>query len=252
MAKTAVVNRKRRRRKNPAAAQSNPPKRRRRYYGAAQRRRNPSSPRKRRSSRRRRNPGSAFNYTPARRSNPDFFNLDRAMDIAPAAGLGVWAVRWGLKIAGPLETKSVTGKDGTTLTVPVPGLKHAIAGLIAAQAGSGMIGQFLGDARKSEYAEHAGLGFLADVFARTRLFDESEWVRDNLYLAGYDAPAELMSGLQESSALGTTQYYQDAAGNVYALEAGDEDLSGLQQSSTLGQVVQQAPTGARPVSSFGY
>lgn len=255
MAKTAVVNR-RRRRKNAAAPAAAP--RRRRYYGAAKRRRNPSAPRKRSSgSRRRRNPGSAFNYSaPARTKNPDMFDVDRVMAIAPAAGLGVWAIRWALKMAGELELKEVTDpKTGVVVKVPVPGIKHAIAGVVAANLGSGMIGQFFNDSRKGEYAEIAGLGFLTDLFARTRLFDDSEWVRNNLLLMGVDdaqAP-QLMSGLQETSSLGDAQYFQDEAGNVFMLEAGGGDMSGLQSSSTLGAAPSPSiATGGRPMSSFGY
>ncbi len=257
MAKTMVVNPRRRRRaakrrRNPSSAVVNPRRRRRRYYGAAKRRR--SNPTRRRSSsrRRRRNPGIASGSFGYRKSNPDVFDLDALMAIAPAATMGIWAVRYAMNMAGPFEIKTTTNAQGATVQVAEPGIKHAIAGLIGAKFGSGLVAQMLGDNSKETIALYSGIGFVGDVFLRKRFLADNKFVSENLMLAGVD-DCDGLSGLQEGSQLGDdgVQYVQDADGNVYQIEAGDDGMSGLQEASQLG-AANMPRGGSSSGSTFGY
>jgi len=262
MAKTAIVNPRRRRAKK---RRSNPRRRARRYGAAARRpasrRRNP---RRRRS--RRRNPSvqSVYSSGGYRQQNPGMFDVDHVLEVMPAATGGIWAVRWAMKMAGPFEP--VTKQSGTvTTTVPVPGVKHAIAGVLAASMGSGLIGQLLGDPGKAHYAEIAALGFLGDVYMRTRVLDDSQWVRDNLMLSGVDECAEYEeeAEYEEDPNMGADpQYMVGPDGTLYALQGIQADpayapsLHGLQEGSALGALQDGSALGriARPstVSGFGY
>lgn len=263
MAKTAVVNprkKRRRRRTNNPRRRSAAPRRRRRY--GSRRARSHNAPRRRR----RRNPGAPITSTYSaggyrRTPNPDLFDFDHIMAIAPAAVGGDFAARWAVKIAGPMESDRPGGK-------PVPGFKHALAGVLAARMGSSMIGSLLGDASKAHIAEIAAIAFTGSLFARKRFLAESKWITENLYLDGYDDEgdeydaeidtlySEDMSGFESESALGV-QLVQDANGNVYALEGVAPDAAGLPTNTRggLGSFETQSALGnARPSasSSFGY
>ena len=197
MGKTAVVNRRRRKkttrrrkkRRNPSTS-----------YGAATRTQN-------RRKRRRRNlpaAGTRGAYSAGgyrRRPNPTFFNLDDLMEIAPAGTMGIWAARWAVKMAGPVEDEG-------------PEFAHAVAILLASGIGSGIVGQILGDARKAEYAKIAALSWGGDLFARKRFFKDAEWVQENLYLDGG------MGAFTDQSAIGQPEAYTDEMGNrwIYTSE----------------------------------
>jgi hypothetical protein len=259
MAKTAIV--------NPRGKNGRFKKRKSRSYG--RRRRNPSSsssaprsynPRRRRSYGRRRNPGIAPAGSPAsspysaggyrRRPNPggEMFDIDRVMDVTPAATLGVWSSRWACKMAGPME-------DGK------PGMKHAIAMVIGAHVGSQAVGSFMGG---KEFIAYCGaLGFAGDIFARRTLFEDSDWVKDNLVLDGIDDLEEatayedpdVVNGFEDSSQLGddeAPQIFQGPDGRLYQLSGPAPDpayvpggnVGGFEQRSALGR--------ASSESSFGY
>lgn len=256
MPRAAVVNPRRRRRAAPRRRRRNPslsspPKRRRRrYYGAASRRRNPR--RRRSGGKRRRNP-STYGYMVPRQQNPDVFDIDQLMDIVPSATGGIFAVRFGMKLAGDFEEQTVKNAQGMDVKVAVPGVKHAIAGLFAAKYGAGIVANITGGGPEKEKAAlYAGLGFVGDVFARLRLLQDNKWVAENLMLQGIDDCS--VSGLQESSQLGDGdglpdgEYFQDEEGNIYQLPAGS-DMSGLQESSQLGASPRAMSGGG---STFGY
>lgn len=262
MAKTAVVNprkrrrsSKRRRRRNPSASN---PRRRRRHYGAAPRRRN--APRRRR----RRNPGSAPGLSTyssrgyRRKPNPDLLDFDHIMSVLPAATLGDFVARWAVKTAGPME--SADEKKGGP---PVPGVKHAIACILAARIGSGIVGSVLGDAGKGVIAEHAALGFAGSLFARKRFFEDNKWLKENLYLDGEDEGdyeiesdySEEMNGFENQSALGEIVY--DEAGNAYMVAGPDPAMIPQGTRGGMGGFENQSALGALPAmasaqSSFGY
>jgi hypothetical protein len=146
------------------------------------------------------------------------FDINDIFDIGLPGGAGIWAARWGVKLAGEIDAEG-------------PGFEHAIAILIAANFGGNMIGQVLGDSRKADYARIGALSWGTDLFARKRFFKDAEWVEKNLYLGAIDddeTDAELeddydedvedyeLDGLQESSALGQN-VFRDAVGNMYML-----------------------------------
>lgn len=261
MAKTAVINPRRRRRRksassgrrrrrrNPSSRASSP--RRRSYYGAPRRRSNP-----RRRPRRRRNPSvydTSGGYSRRRTSNPDMFDFDDMTSIVPAATGGDILCRWAIHMAGPMEPED--DKKGGP---PVPGVKHAIAAVLAANVGSGIIGSILGDASKGTIARHAAFGFAGSLFLRKRFMNDSKWLKENVYLDGDgddDATdsedveseySEEMNGFQNQSALGA--YFTGPDGQLYqCLPAPSGQMSGFQNQSALGQ------TGSyRGASSFGY
>jgi len=252
MAKTAVVNPRGRdgrfkrgghkRKRNPAPAVQNPRRKRRRSHAA------PASPRRRRFARRRRNPTiqQAYSSGGYRQKNPgagEMFDIDRLTDIVPAATAGVWAVRWALKMAGPFENIDHNGK-----TIAVPGLKHAFAGVVGASVGGNAVGQLMGEEHRGTYAEIAGLGFAGDLFARTRLFADSQWVQENLLLAGVD-DCESMGALQQGSALGGDQYVQGPDGTLYLVQT----MDGLTPDpAAIGALQQGSALGSSSASGFGY
>lgn len=184
------------------------------------------------------------------------------MDILPAATGGVLFTRWGMKLAGDLEIQEVTQPSATEggpsikVKVPVVGMKHAIAGIIAANLSAGLVESVFHDAAKGRYAQIAGLGFVGDIFARQRLLSGSKWVQENLLLQGVDCEdvyvdQDDLSGLQTTSALG--ELYQDGNGNVYRL-AEDTGMAGLQTTSSLGSPMSRGgrPNSGGGRSTFGY
>jgi hypothetical protein len=254
MARTAIVNPRRRKPRR----KSN----KRRAYGRAaaaapKRRRNPSRTR-RRSPKRRRNPAmpgnSAYSAAGYRQSNPNMFDIDRVMDVTPAATAGVWAARWALKMAGPFE-------NATAGKAQRPGFKHAIAIVIASNVVQGIADSVLG-AGKGAFAEIGALAFGGDVFARTTLFDDSKWVTDNLYLGDSDDSNDdedlegAFDGFEQESALGEPQYAVGPDGTLYEMSGADampdpayqRTLSGFETQSALGA------WGGLPsaANSFGY
>jgi len=250
MARTAIVNPRRRRHTKRKTNK-------RRAYGRAaapKRRRNPA--RRTTHKRRRRNPStpgtSAYSATGYRTKNPNMFDIDRVMDVTPAATAGVWAARWALKMAGPFENAE-GGKAQR------PGFKHAIAIVIASNVVQGIADSVLGHG-KGTFAEIGALAFGGDVFARTTLFDNSKWVTDNLYLGDHDADDdddELdLEGFEQQSALGEPQYAVGPDGTLYEMSGSDaapdpayeRTLSGFEQQSALG-AWGGLPTAA---NSFGY
>lgn len=257
MARTAIVNPRKRRRKNKT-----------RRYG---RRRNPSAsadrnynPRRRRRNTRRygrrRNPAAPASsvYSSGgyrRRANPmggDLFNLDRAIDALPSATGGVWAARFGAKMAGPMEDDK-------------PGFKHALAMLIAAGVGENVMDSMFG-ANKGQIAYYGALGFIGDLFGRKVFFEESEWVKENLLLAGVDDDADTvdadedpewdqdMSGFESQSALGAGEIFEGPDGQLYQLAGPAPDPARTPGGNFSGFESQSALGGARPSmeSSFGY
>lgn len=260
MAKTAVVNprgKRRRRKKNPSPRSSNP-RRKSRRYGAKRR----AAPRRKA---RRRNPGtpitSVYSGGGYRRSNPDLFDFEHIMAVAPAAVGGDFAARWAVKIAGPMESDKPGGPA-------VPGFKHALAGVLAARMGSTMIASLLGDQSKAHIAEIGALAFTGSLFLRKRFLNDSAWVRENLYLDGYDDDGddydaqidelyqEDLHGFESQSALGM-QYIEDEQGNVYALQGVAPDAAALPTGTRggLGSFETNSALGyarASTASSFGY
>lgn len=250
MARTAIVNPRRRRHTKRK------PNKRRAYGRAAapKRRRNPArrAPHKRR----RRNPStpgtSAYSTTGYRSKNPtNMFDIDRVMDVTPAATAGVWAARWALKMAGPFE-------NATSGKAQKPGFKHAIAVVIASNVVQGIADSVLGPG-KGIFAEIGALAFGGDVFARTVLFDDSKWVTDNLYLGDSDADDDDdldLEGFEAQSALGEPQYAVGPDGTLYEMSGSDaapdpayvRTLAGFEQTSALG-VWGGQPS---PANSFGY
>ena len=247
MARTAIVNPRRRKK----SRKSN----KRRAYGRAaapKRRRNPS---RRRSSRRRRNPGtagtSAYSAGGYRQKNPDMFNMDRIIDVTPAATAGIWAARWALKMAGPFNPSTAPASP-----TPRPGLKHAIAIVVAANVVQGLADSMLGHG-KGTFAEIAALGFGGDLFARTVLFDDSQWVKDNLFLGDDEADdddSDDLEGFESESALGEAQYAVGPDGTLYEMSGAPDPafardtMAGFESQSALG-VWGGTPTQA---NSFGY
>lgn len=220
MAKTAVINpRRRRRAKRRSSKKRTHTKRRRRNYGSAAVAR--SANKKRRSGgRRRRNPSVSSTYGGGgyRRSNP--LGLEHLMDTIPSATAGVWAARWAVKMAGPMEDKGQ------------PGIKHALAIWLASHLGSSLIGTVFGSSAKGEFARIAALGFGGDLFLRKRFLTENEFVQKNLYLEGVDADDVPdysehvdLNGFQQQSALGDS--FTDAAGNTYVQTEQGWALAGM-------------------------
>lgn len=265
MAKTAVVN-PRRRRKSSKRRRRNPstsnPRRRRRTYGSARRRR--TNTRRRTSGRRRRNPTVQQVYSSGgyRTKNPDLFDIDHMLHIMPAATGGIWAVRWAMRMAGPFEAETVTTPSGQQAQIAVPGIKHAFAGVIAAKMGSGIIGQMLGDASKAQFAEIAALGFVGDLFMRTRVMSGSQWVADNLMLQGVDDCDQYddETGDDYDPSMGADpQYVVGPDGYLYQMSGIATDparLNGLQDQSRLGGLQDQSRLGmvrrGPSVNGFGY
>jgi hypothetical protein len=262
MAKTAIVN-PRRRRKAAKKRRSNPRRRRHtmKTYGSARRRRTSSS-------RRRRNPSiqSAYSSGGYRQKNPDLLDFDHILSIVPAATGGIWAVRWALKMAGPFEVEQTTTAKGTAASIAVPGIKHAFAGVIAARVGSGMIANLLGDASKANIAEIAALGFLGDLFMRTRILGGSQWVADNLMLQGVDdcddgtdqaddsEDYDPMMGAQPNMMVGPDGTLYQLSGGVQQDPAYASALNGMQDTSALGAMQDTSALGRHRggVSGFGY
>jgi hypothetical protein len=225
MAKTAVINPRRRRRR----AKKTTHRRRRRNYGAAATVARTANRRRRRTShhRRRRNPSvpSVYSSGGYRRSNPISFNLDHLVEITPAATAGVWAARWGVKMAGPMDNGE-------------PGIKHALAVWLASSLGGQLLGSAFGSEAKGAYATIAALGFGGDLFARKRFFKDTKWVQENIYLEGVDDMEEVddtpnysegadLNGFQQHSALGAVDTFTDAAGNNYVRTEQGWALAGL-------------------------
>lgn len=258
MARTAIVNPRKRK---PAKRKA-----KKRTYG---RRRNPSTGgdrsynarRRRPARRRRRNPTSAparsvYSTGGYRQRNPsDLFDFDYLMDKMPAATAGVWLGRYAVKMAGPFEQIEAGAAGGAGKMGP--GLKHAFALLVASRFGSQMVGSALGN-DKAQIAEIACLGFAGDLFARKRLFEDSTWVQDNLYLSGVDdmdfeGDDDDVSGFEQDSALGELIVGDD--GTVYQLNGVAPDpanypggIAGFEQNSALGF----APVRPSADSGFGY
>jgi hypothetical protein len=261
MARTAVVNPKRRRkgktrrygsarrkrRRNPPSTTLSGARRKRRRnpatvsssYSSGGYRRRPNPKRSRRRSSRRRNPG-------------DFQGLlDNIMEVAPAATAGVQIARAAFKMAGDFEPLEVNPSGGPAGVAP--GIKHALAGVLAAEFGGRLVGDMLGDASKGQIAMHAAIGFVGDVFLHKRFLVSNQFAAKHLYLGDWDGGEDL-SGFSNESAIGDTQYYQAADGQVYALNGaslpGDPqtadlrtlNLSGFSNQSAIGSVE----------SSFGY
>ena len=263
MARTAVINPRRKRRA---------PKRR--THTKRARRRNPSTPlgrapkrrrnaSRRRYSSRRRNPTPASVYRTSgyRKQNPAELSMERVMDVAPAATLGAQAVRWALNMAGPFEEVTVTGDKGVEKKIKVPGIKHAIAGVLASHYAATAIAQVLGSDHKAEFAEIGGYAMLGDVFLHKRFFRNSDWAEKNMFLGGVedesaeqviyvDENGNVLSGLQETSNLGA-EMVQAPDGTMYL-------LSGLQETSNLGGAnIEPDPVyrngyGGSAQSGFGY
>ena len=248
MARTAIVNPRRR-----AKRKAN---KRRRSYGRKRNTATASSSdrsynKRRRSSKRRRNPSPAASIYSAggyRRKNPDLFDLENITDKLPACTAGVMLTRYALKMAGPFEMDATTKRA-------VPGIKHAIACVLAAHFGSGIVSSMLG-ASKGPLAEAAAIGFAGDMFARTRLLDSSEWAQQNLFLGDDEAPAEEyqegVNGFEQASALGAGGYVVGPDGTLYQMSgyAPDPAMAGFEQQSALGSAFSAAsPSGE---SGFGY
>jgi hypothetical protein len=256
MAKTAIV--------NPRGANGRFKKRKVRRHGAAKRRRNPapssaSSDRnynRRRRTKRRRNPAApaASVYSSGgyrRKPNPsaELFDFDYIMDVMPAGTAGIWATRWAAKMAGPFEDDK-------------PGFKHALAMLLGASVGANAVGSVFGD-DKIEIARIAGIAFTGDLFARKSLFEDSEWIKENLMLAGIDAEDEEaedwdqdFGGFESESALGAGeddgQLFVAPDGTVYQLQGVAPDPAAM--PGGVGAFESTSQLGAYPSaeSSFGY
>jgi hypothetical protein len=235
MAKTAVVNPRRHKRSKSG---SSPRRRRRRNYGAAAAPRNDNPRRRRRRRhayagarthvrrRRRRNPGVQRVYSSGgyRKKNPGMFDIDSVTDTLPAATGGIWAARWAVNMAGPMDAGEK--KDE-------PGIKHALAIWLAASFGGQLIGQVFGSSAKGDFARIAALGWGGDLFMRKRFLRDNEWVNKNLTLAGVDDPDDVwgyaeegeVSGFQAQSALGDS--FVDAVGNRYVKTAQGWALAGM-------------------------
>jgi hypothetical protein len=263
MAKTAVVNPRGRRRKKARR------RARTKHYGSARRRRrNPSSTNLSgtRRRRRRRNPSTStssayssggYRRRPnprrrARRRNPESLNglLDSIIEVAPAATAGVQLGRAAFKMAGDFETIDGDPSGGT---VTAPGIKHALAGVLAAEFGGKLVGDMLGSADKGRIAMHACIGWLGDQLLHKRFLRNNSFANEHLYLGDNDwEPSEDLSGFSNQSAIGSTQLVCDEAGNCYQLNGVPADpqgrdlstlnLSGFSNRSAIGSVD----------SSFGY
>jgi hypothetical protein len=246
MAKTAVINRRRRSHK-----------RRRRNYGAAA-----ANPRRRRHHRRgrRRNPTTPYSAGGYRRTpNPGMFTFDDLIHIVPSGTLGVWGARFALKQSGSF------GKE--------PGVWQAVALWIGAHLTGSIVGSMFGH-DKGMIAKIGALSYGGDMFARTRLFQGSDWIEKNLSLAGDDDGTEdyedqMIEGFQDQSALGNDggwalsgmgaagDLVRDQQGNLYQLSGGmgldsgpgsGSRLAGFQTQSALGGM--RANPNAH--TSFGY
>ncbi len=260
MAKTAVVNPRRRRKTARRRART-------KHYGSARRRRrrNPSTnlsgPRRRR----RRNPATVSStYSSGgyrrrpnprrarRRRNPEGFNglLDQLMEVAPPAIAGVQLARAAIKLGGDFETIDGDPSGGTVLA---PGIKHAIAGVLAAEFGGKMVGDVMGSAEKGKIAMHACIGFIGDLFLHKRFLRNNAMAAEHLYLGDWE-PDENLNGFSNTSAIGDAQIVTDEYGRVYALNGADLapdpqgsdlrtlNLNGFSNRSAIGSVE----------SSFGY
>lgn len=220
MARTAVIN-PRRRRKAKKSRAGGGKRRRRRNYGGAVTVAREANRRRRRSGgkRRRRNPSvsSAYSSGGYRRSNPMSFNIDHITDTVPAAVAGIWAARWAVKMAGPMENGE-------------PGIKHALACWLASTVGSSLISSVFSSAAKGEYARITALGFGGDLFLRKRFLKGNSFVTNNLYLEGVDDVPDYsegadLNGFQNASALGDS--FTDAAGNTYVQTEQGWALAGM-------------------------
>lgn len=231
MGKTAVVNPRRRRRRSKRRSNPKRSTRRRNYGGGAALATRETNARRRRSSRRRSYGRRRRNPSYSRAMNPAM-DMDRTMDIIGPATAGVWGARWATNLAGKFE-------DGE------PGIKHAVAIWLFARFGSDLIGNIFGSETRGTYAQIAALGFGGDLFLRKRFMKDSDWMKENISLAGVDADAVYdysdgadLDGFQQQSALGDS--FVDAVGNRYVQTArgwalaGDEGAQLVQDAS--GQV----------------
>jgi hypothetical protein len=259
MARTAVVNPRRKKKARRRA--------RTKHYGSARRkrRRNPSTTLSGTRRRRRRNPTVTSTYSSAgyrrrpnprrarRRRNPEGFNglLDQLIEVAPAATAGVQLARAAIKMGGDFETIDGDASGGV---VTAPGIKHAVAGVLAAEFGGKLVGDMLGSAEKGHIAMHAAVGWLGDLFLHKRFLRNNSFATEHLYLGDSDwEPDESLAGFSNQSAIGDTQLVCDEAGNCYQLSGGipadpqgrdisSLNLSGFSNRSAIGSVE----------SSFGY
>jgi hypothetical protein len=189
------------------------------------------------------------------------FSFHDLIDIVPSGTLGVWGARFALKQSGSF------GKE--------PGVWQAVALWIGAHLTGSIVGSMFGST-KGLYAKIGALSYGGDMFARTRLFQNSDWIEKNLSLAGDDdegySDEALMEGFQPASALGDDgedrgwalagmgapgEIVRDGQGNLYQLSGGmgldsgpgsGSRLAGFQQASALGGMRANPNSN----SSFGY
>jgi hypothetical protein len=246
MAQTKVVNPKRKMPPRRAdgtfkkGGRRSNPKRRTYAHGAASSRR-----------RRRRNPAttaiaptqraavrSVYSYGGYRQKNPDMFDMDYLTETVPAATSGVLSARWGAKMAGDFEDVKTT-VNNQPVTYKAPGLKHAVAIVVAAHIGSSVAESMFG-AGKGAIAKIAALGYGGNLFVEKRFFRDNDWMRENLLSGVDDDEAEgAVGAFENKSTIGQDepQLVQGPDGNVYQL--GD-----FQQLSALGAFENRSAIGA--------
>jgi hypothetical protein len=190
------------------------------------------------------------------------FSFSDLIDIVPSGTLGVWGARFALKQSGSF------GKE--------PGVWQAVALWIGAHLTGSIVGSMFGST-KGLYAKIGALSYGGDMFARTRLFQGSDWIEKNLSLAGDDdvdsgeySDEAMIEGFQDQSELGQGdgwalagmgapgEIVRDGQGNLYQLSGGQmgldsgpgagSRLAGFQQASALGGM-RANPNSS---SSFGY
>jgi hypothetical protein len=189
------------------------------------------------------------------------FSFDELFSVVPAGTAGVLGARFALKQAGAFE-------DGK------PGIWHAVALWVGAHLTGNIVG--------AVFSQHAGavakvgaLSYAGDLFARTHLFAGSDWIKNNISLAGEDDEGggeefEMIEGFQDQSELGagggwalsgmgaSGDLIRDNAGNLYQLSGGGfgldsgpgagSRLAGFQPASALGG----PRANPNSSSSFGY
>jgi hypothetical protein len=238
------------------------PKRKSHAYGSARRKKRRHNPDAVAPTSKRAVVRSVYSYGGYRQRNPDMFDMDYLTETVPAATAGVLSARWGAKMGGAFEEMKTT-VNGQPVSYSAPGLKHAVAIVIASHIGGSVVDSMLGHG-KGAIAKIAALGYGGDLFVQKRFFRDNEWMKENLLSGVDDDDAENGVGAFENrSTIGqdaAPQFVQAPDGNVYAL--GDfQELSALgafENRSTIGAHapggIRRDPSniGASTSNSFGY
>jgi hypothetical protein len=173
--------------------------------------------------------------SPARR-NPSMTDIKGIFTTAIFAGAGDLLGRWVTNLAGEMEDNK-------------PGIKHAIAYILAAQYGAPLLGQAIGSPEKGKITQIGTYAYATSLFLRRYFLDDQQWAKENLNLSGEELTAEdleFLTGLEEQSAIAGSfavpPHYRQIVADT------QNSFSGLEEQSALAGQRGRASS----ISSFGY